>query len=76
MERTSAWWETYSREGPWRHGGAYLSSVNLHILWSKTLTSLEPEMQPLARRRMKFLKIALKSMLPSASIADEEQSPF
>lgn len=31
-------------------------------------------MQPLSWIRMKFVKAALKSMLPSVSIADEEQS--
>lgn len=42
----------------------------------RTLGSLEPGMQPLSWIRMKFVKAALKSMLPSVSIADEEQSLF
>jgi len=46
------------------------------VLEGETWGSLEPEVQPLSRRRMKFLKTALKSMLASVSIANEEQSPF
>lgn len=80
-------WEAKDLEGH-RHGGTLTPEKDLgdmvKLIWAqwissyggKTLSSLEPEIQPLARQRIKFLKRALKSMLPSASIADEEHSPF